>query len=241
MENFEILQHFEKCYESLKPAQENSAQAYVWFSGLSHFLFNAVMHISCEGNVAAKVDSLIEKAPANTPISFWVHSQNRAEGLAEILKERGFKPVIKYPVMAWKVKPVAKPQFEIVAARKKDFHGIVASVFHLDELLKQQYAALIDNSKAENFLVYADTLPITKPVGTGTILQEGKIGGIFNIATIPQYQKKGYGRSMMQFLMNRAHQLGLEYLILMSSSLEGEKLYTDLGFQKAFDVEIYAR
>lgn len=240
MGKFEMLKYFEQCYESIKPAQENSAEAFAWFSGLPNFFYNPVMHICCEENVSEKVDSLIEKAPANTPISFWVHSQNQAQGLVEILNERGFKPVAKYPLMAWKVKSVAKPQFEITSAKKRDFHAIVASVFHLEGDLRQQYEALLDNSKSENFLAYADTLPITKPVGTGTIYQEGKIGGIFNVATIPQYQKKGYGRSMMLFLMNEAHQRGLEYLVLLSSP-EAEKMYIDLGFQKAFDVEIYAR
>ncbi len=43
---------------------------------------------------------------------------------------------------------------------------------------------------------------------------------------------------MMLFLINRVLELGLEHLLLLSSSV-ATKLYTDLEFEKAFDVEIF--
>ena len=240
MKKFEILQSLERCYQALKPAQENNVQAFAWFSGLPHPLFNAVMHLSCEKDVEERIDALIAKAPPGSPLSFWVHAENHAPGVVEIIKTKGFVSAAKCPVMVWPVQPVPKPASEIRPANRKDFYQILSTVFHFDPVLKQQFEALLEQTKAENYMIYTDTLPITKAIGTATLLQQGKVGGIFNVAILPFYQKKGYGRSIMEFLMNRAQQLGLEYLVLLSSP-EAEKMYLDLGFQKALDVEIYVR
>jgi hypothetical protein len=45
---------------------------------------------------------------------------------------------------------------------------------------------------------------------------------------------------MMQFLMKRSYELGLKQPILLSSP-EAEQLYGEIGFEKVFDIQIYAR
>lgn len=67
-----------------------------------HPLFNAVMHLTCE-DVNTKIDSLIQKAPAGNPVSFWAHPENRAEGLVAALKDKGFTPIIACPLNDFKM------------------------------------------------------------------------------------------------------------------------------------------
>ncbi len=236
--DFEVLRQMEQCYETICPARENSEETFAWFSGLSHPLFNAVMHLSCRPEqIASKVDELIASAPSTVPISFWVHPKNNAPGLAETLKQKGFQPAVSCPLMSWKVtQPKVVAKADIRPANMEIFHDITATVNQFDDKFKQEFIAIMRAFKSENYLIYADD----HPVGTGVLLSMGTVGGIFNLATLPEHQKKGHGRAMMLFLMNRAHELGLQRLVLLSSPA-AEKLYTDLAFRKAFDVVLYVK
>ncbi len=231
----EILHHFESCYHLMKPAEENSPEAFAWYSGLSHPLFNAVMHLSSL-DPALKLDLLLEKAPEGAPLSFWVHPENHSAGLESILKARAFEPALICSLMARRVAPVSEPKYEIRKADRDLFHQICASNFHFDEVFAKGYADLLDGIDAENYLVCCDG----KPVGTGTLFPFGKLGGIFNISTMTEYRNRGCATSMMLFLMNRACELELEQLILLSSK-ESEKIYQDLQFETAMEIEIYTR
>jgi N-acetylglutamate synthase-like GNAT family acetyltransferase len=234
MDPVEIIHHLENCYDAMVPAFEKSDRAFVWISHFPHPFFNSIMRLSCQGDVGVEVDRLIAQVPPEVPFSFWVHSQNRSEGLIEALLERDFVSGITCPVMIWDVERVKLPQFEVCPADMEIFHEISAVTSEFDETLKKAFEKLIQNIDCENYLVYSED----KAVGTGMLFQNGPIGGIFNISTLPEYQKKGYGKATMLFLMNRALELGLEHLLLLSSPV-ATKLYTDLGFKKAFDVEIF--
>lgn len=230
MTKFDALYEFENFYDSMHPAEVKNNEAFAWFSGIPHPLFNAVMHLHDD----TKVDDLIAKAPAGIPIAFWVHSQNRAQALAATLTQKGFQSVIKCPLMSWTVKSIPLPSAEIARADMDVFHQILATTLHMDEAVKEGFSRLLDNTEAENYLIYLNGTP----VGTGTLLRKGINGGIFNVATLPDYQNRGCGRAMTQFLMMRAADLELQNLILLSSP-QAEKLYSSLGFARCLEVEVY--
>jgi len=234
------LKQYEECFTAIHAPQENSEEAYVWFTGLNHPLFNVVMHLRTDDNVSAAVDSLLAKAAPNSPLSFWVHAENRAEGLAELLKERSFTSIGTLPLMVWEVEPVDTPTHEVGPASKADFQPLVAAIYQEEVSLIEQFGALLKKASPKSYLVYADTIPLPKPVGTGTVVQYGEIGAILNIGTLPEYQKQGYATSMMHFLMNQAHEHNLKYLVLQSSPM-AEKLYSSLGFKKILDIEVFVR
>src|SRR5690606_2049485 len=219
------------------PATEKNEQTFAWFSEIPHHLFNAVMHIACK-DVEAKIDSLIEKAPNDTPISFWVHPANRAEKLVEILKDKGFVSIVTCPLMAWSVKPVTLSKCDIRSAKNnmEIFNQITSIVSHFDHVTKERYESILKTFDSENYLLFVNDTPIA----AGLPFSNGNIGGIFNLVVLPEHQKKGYGRAMMEFLMQRANELHLQQLVLLSSPI-AEKLYHNLGFQKIFDIDIYAR
>ena len=235
MQPLETLKQLESCYNAMQPAVEQTDEAFVWLSDIPHPLFNAVMHLSTD-NTKAKVDAVLERIPAENPISFWVHPQNKARGLEKALKEFGFSPVLTCSVMGCPVKPVTTLNYDIRPADKETFYQIIADIFQFDELVKEKYADLMGRIGAENYLIYIDG----KPVGTGTLFPNGETGGIFNISTLPQYERKGCAGAMMHHLMNRANALELKQLVLLSSQA-AENLYLKLGFQKAFDVDIYVK
>jgi GNAT superfamily N-acetyltransferase len=238
MQPFEVLQQLENCYDAMRPAQEKSDQACVWLSGIPHPFFNVVMHLSCL-DPAQKVDALLETVSHEHPLSFWVHPGNQVHGLKEVLQERRFTPVISCPLMAWLVQSVSTTSCDIcpVLSNNMDaFMEITARVLEMDGIVKEAYAKFIGQSSIEKYLLYVGGHPIS----TGILVLHGNMGVIFNIAVLPEYQKKGYGRAVMRFLMNRAISLGLHQLVLLSSP-SAEKFYLDLGFEKIFDIDVYAK
>jgi GNAT superfamily N-acetyltransferase len=234
-EPFEVLKQLENCYDVMLPAMEKNDEAFVWLSNIPHPLFNAVMHLSAQ-DTKARVDALLEKIPPENPISFWLHPQNKAEGLETTLKDLGFGPALTCSVMGRPVTSTATLPYDIRPADPEIFFQIIADIFQFDELVKSKYADLMGKIETENYLIYLDG----KPVCTGTLFPNGETGGIFNISTLPEYERRGCAGAMMRHLIDRSDKLKLKQLVLLSSQA-AEKLYLNLGFTKAFDVEIFVR
>lgn len=232
----EALHHYESFYELIHPAEEKSDEAFVWLSDVPYFLFNAVMHFTCKEGVAEKVDDLIAKTPEGSPLSFWLHGYNRAEGLTQILQARGFESVIACPLMMCTIVQNDPTEADIRKADREAFDRITSLAFHFDPSIQEKYSALLDKTDGEFYLIYLDG----KPVGTGLLLAHGEAGGIFNIATLPEYEGRGCASKMMKFLKCRAYQRGLKKLVLLSHP-SAEKMYANLGFKRVLTIDIYAR
>ena len=227
------LSHYESFYNAMEPAIENGPEAFVCYMDVPHPLFNVVMHLCCE-NVREKVEAILERVPNEKPISFWIHPQNRAPGLVEILQEKGWGSLITCPLFSWQVEPRADVNADIRRADMDIFHEILANVYGLDDSVKRAYEKIMEKLDLENYLIYENGVPI----GTATLFVKGSIGGIFNDATIPG--RREATSAMTEFLMRRSAELQLKELVLLSSP-EGEELYGDLGFTKVFDIEIYSQ
>lgn len=77
-------------------------------------------------------------------------------------------------------------------------------------------------------------------MGTGSLFVRHGLGMVMHIAILSEYQKRGIGRAMMQYIMHQASERGLKKLVLYSSHV-AEKLYYNLAFQKVGNAEIYIR
>ena len=93
------------------------------------------------------------------------------------------------------------------------------------------------NSPSGLFLGYVDDKPVTTSMG---YISAG-VMGIYNIATIPEYRKRGYGRLMTADLIIKSINAELRGSILQSSDM-GKRVYEKLGFetkyyQKQFKIE----
>ena len=231
----DTLRHLETCYDLLMPAQEKSIEAFAWFSGLPHPLFNAIMHLEGKDSIE-KLDRLIHTGQLFGPLSIWVPKGQDNVPLAQAAQERGFVSIGICPLMKWSVTPISqKPQHEI----QKDalaFNELVSKNFELQGELKEKFLKLLQARSAENYVVYQQG----KPVGTGTFLHNGEIGGIFNMSTLPEERNKGCATSLMHFIMQRAFKLNLKQLVLLSTP-EAEKLYEKIGFETVLRIEPFAK
>lgn len=232
--SFEILLLYEIFFSAMLSPIENSEEAYVSFSYIKNPFLNCVIHLKA----AEKVEELNSLLPEEMPRSFWVHEHCSPE-LKERLLERQFQSVGILPLMTWDVRPVEPPDLRIEKANIATFTDVLATAFHLDQEAKEGFIRILGKTdKIENYLLYLDE----KPIGTVSFILDlkNRTGGVFNLVVLPEFQKRGYGHALMHYLMHRAHLLGLEKLILMSSP-EAIKLYEKLGFVNCLDIELLVR
>lgn len=238
MKQLQDLLQFEQFYDKIWPAQEKTSESFVWFSGIPHFLFNAVMHLSCDpSKLRHKVDELIKRAPSRCPLSFWVHPYgDQQDALVQYLKEYHFEHATTCPLMKWSVKQTSNPKYEIHLADLEAFGSIIGQAYRIEKEVEEKFTDLMKKCDAESYLLFWEG----QPVNTGTLFSDKQTGAIFNIATLPTFEKRGFACAMMQFLMYRSQQLGLQEVLLLSSPA-AEQFYASLGFQKIFNIEMYVR
>jgi hypothetical protein len=227
-----IFMQFQNFYEALHPAQVNDENGYAWFSQIPHPFLNVVIRLSTE-NTAEKIDYLIAQNTHNNPMTFWVHPENRAEGLIKTLIQRNFNLMVTCPAMSWKVGPTSICDADIRPANKEIFYDIVSTVYQHDEIVKKECAKLLDTVDWENYLFYIDK----QPISTASLFVCGSVGEVFNDATLSEGGVTS--KEMIQFLMHRAYELGLERLIVLSYP-EAERVYKELGFETLFNVAVYS-
>ncbi|WP_377267635.1 GNAT family N-acetyltransferase [Peterkaempfera sp. SMS 1(5)a] len=69
-----------------------------------------------------------------------------------------------------------------------------------------------------------------QPVGTGMTAVFGELTGIFNITTLPEHRRRGYGRAVTAELVRLSRAAGAPTAYLYASKM-GEPVYESLGFR----------
>jgi len=78
-----------------------------------------------------------------------------------------------------------------------------------------------------------------KPVSTAATVFAADAVGIYNVATVPAYQRRGYGEAVMRHALDRGReQYGTERSILQSTA-QGFELYQRMGYSAVTSVAVY--
>ena len=79
-----------------------------------------------------------------------------------------------------------------------------------------------------------------EPVSTAAIVFGGDALGVYNVATMPMHQRRGYGEAVMRSALEDARQRsGIERIVLQSTGA-GFNLYKRMGFRTITNVAVYA-
>ncbi len=79
-----------------------------------------------------------------------------------------------------------------------------------------------------------------EPVATAAIVMGGGAMGVYNVATVPEQQRRGYGEAVMRYaLADAQREHGIERSILQSTPA-GLKLYQRMGYRQITRVSVYA-
>lgn len=86
------------------------------------------------------------------------------------------------------------------------------------------------------YVGYADE----EPVSTAAIIVGGGALGVYNVATLPGRQRRGFGETVMRYALEDARRrLGLDRVVLQSTPA-GLRIYERMGFRKVTTVAVYA-
>lgn len=93
---------------------------------------------------------------------------------------------------------------------------------------------LLNDPVVRYYVGYIDEQPVTISL---LLLHEG-IAGIYNVATIPQMRRQGFGAAMTLTALHEARDLGYHVAVLQASKM-GAPLYCQMGFQDHFMFDSY--
>ena len=79
-----------------------------------------------------------------------------------------------------------------------------------------------------------------EPVSTAAIVTGGGAIGVYNVATLPGWQRKGYGETVMRHALEDARREHGDCPVILQSTPAGLKLYQRMGFRTVTRVAVYS-
>jgi ribosomal protein S18 acetylase RimI-like enzyme len=77
-------------------------------------------------------------------------------------------------------------------------------------------------------------------VSSAAIVIGGEAAGVYNVATLPGHQRKGYGEAIMRHALEAAQrEHGIERTVLQSTKA-GYSLYERMGYRTVTNVAVYS-
>jgi GNAT superfamily N-acetyltransferase len=180
--------------------------------------------------------------------AYWVCEdwiEPRARGRSRRLFERhGLRHSVDLPGMvAERILPPVKP-LPAIDVRRVDggtvrdaFCDIGSTCFHVP---LSWFREVFDHDSVwdgfGSYVGYVDS----EPVSTTAVVLGAGVLGVYNVATLPGHQRKGYGEAVMRYAVADARRrLGTEWTILQSTPA-GHHLYERMGFQTITRVGVYS-
>lgn len=157
-----------------------------------------------------------------------------------LLERQGLRHSTELPGMfAEHLLPPRKP-LPAVDIRRVDGHSIRSAFcdigalcFHVPHIW---FREVFENDAVwRNFVSYVGYVD-GEPVSTTAVIKGAGVNGIYNVATLPGHQRKGYGEAVMRHAIDEA---GAGPVVLQST-VAGFKLYERMGFRTITRVSVYA-
>ena len=162
----------------------------------------------------------------------------------QLLERQGLRHSTDLPGMcADRILPPRKPLPALEMRRVADdttrlsFCEIGSVCFHVPI---SWFREVFDNHVVwANFASYVGYLN-GHPVSTAAIVRGAGVLGVYNVATLPGYQRHGYGEAVMRHALAEAHREIGEMPVILQSTPAGLKLYERMGFRTITRVAVYA-
>jgi ribosomal protein S18 acetylase RimI-like enzyme len=173
----------------------------------------------------------------------WIDGRTRRKS-RQIFERQGLRHSVDLPGMvADRIAPPVKPLPALTVRRVADtatreaFCAIGSVCFHVPI---NWFREVFDNRVVwDNFAAYVGYRN-EAPVSTAAIVMGGGAIGVYNVATMPDQQRHGYGEAVMRYAVGEAQkEHGMERSILQSTPA-GLRLYERMGYRKITRVSVYA-
>jgi ribosomal protein S18 acetylase RimI-like enzyme len=173
----------------------------------------------------------------------WIESRTRRKS-RQMFERQGLRHAVDLPGMvADGIAPPARPLPALTirrvgdAATRADFCAIGSICFHVPI---NWFREVFDNHVVWNrfaaYVGYRDEAPVS----TAAIVLGGGVIGVYNVATMPDQQRRGYGEAVMRHAVCQAQkEHGIEHSTLQSTPA-GLHLYQRMGYRTITRVSVYA-
>jgi len=173
----------------------------------------------------------------------WMEGRTRRKS-RQLFERHGLRHAVDLPGMvADRIAPPAKPLPSLVVRRvaddatRADFCAIGSVCFHVpinwfrevfdNNVVWRQFAAYVG---------YQDDVPVS----TAAIVMGGGAIGVYNVATLPDHQRRGYGESVMRHAVGEAQKEHGIVRTILQSTPAGLRLYERMGYRTITRVSVYA-
>jgi ribosomal protein S18 acetylase RimI-like enzyme len=173
----------------------------------------------------------------------WLEGRTRRKS-RQMFERQGLRHAVELPGMvAERIAPPVKPLPRLTvrrvgdAATRADFCAIGSVCFHVPI---NWFREVFDNNAVfSTFAAYVGYWD-QAPVSTTAIVMGGGAVGVYNVATLPEHQRRGYGEAVMRYAVAEAQrEHGIERTILQSTPA-GLRLYERMGYRTITRVSVYA-
>jgi ribosomal protein S18 acetylase RimI-like enzyme len=173
----------------------------------------------------------------------WLDGRTRRHS-RRVFERQGLRHSVDMPGMAAEhIEPPVKPLPALDVRRVADgptrdaFCAIGAVCFHVP---LSWFREVFDSGRVwqtfAGYVGYADG----EPVSTTAIVMGGDALGVYNVATLPGHQRRGYGEAVMRHALAEAQRRhGIERSVLQSTPA-GYALYERMGYRTVTSVTVYS-
>lgn len=127
-----------------------------------------------------------------------------------------------------------KPQLDDVHKPITDPDAIAMALIIQAEVFGFDYQEIVQtmgipprSTQLDTYLLRVDDVPAC----TAQLVRDkdGKMASLWNVATLPEYQKRGYATLLLSSILKQTNESGISWVHLMATR-EGEPLYKRMGF-----------
>ena len=173
----------------------------------------------------------------------WVAGRARRR-LRQVFEKHGLRRTAELPGMAAeRVSPPARPLPEIEVRRVRDsrtvedFRAIGSVCFHVPIAW---FNEVFDHETVwERFAAYVAYVDGT-PVSTAATIGCGNTIGVYNVATLPEFRRLGYGEAVMRHALAEAERERPARPVVLQSTEAGLRIYERMGFRTVGRFSVYA-
>jgi GNAT superfamily N-acetyltransferase len=79
-----------------------------------------------------------------------------------------------------------------------------------------------------------------EPVSTAAVVMHAGAAGVYNVATVPEQQRKGYGEAVMRRALEEARRVHGVTRTILQSTPAGHRLYEQMGYRGVTSVAVYS-
>ena len=161
-----------------------------------------------------------------------------------VFEKHGLQLSTELPGMiAERVRPPAKPLPRLDVRRvcskatREDFCAIGSICFHVP---MPWFKEVFDSEAVwERFVAYVGYHE-GEPVSTAAVVVGGDAIGVYNVATMPGKQRRGFGESIMRHALTQARRVHGAEPVILQSTPAGLRMYQRMGFRTVARVAVYS-